>query len=161
MFKVGDKVVYPLFGAGVIEAIEEKEILGEKQLYYILKMSLGKMEMMIPSVKMEQSGVRQVVDEETMEEVLDLLHDGESDSTIAWNQRYRINMDKMKSGDIYKGSEVIRDLIRINKQKPLGTGEKKMLDDAMQIMVSELALVKGIGEKEALDLLNQVVYQGT
>ncbi|TCS93585.1 CarD family transcriptional regulator [Hazenella coriacea] len=161
MFLIGDKVVYPLHGAGVIQDIEEKEILGKKQYYYILKMAtepMGKLQIMIPIEKSEEVGIRQVVDLETMEDVLYTLHDDETDSSTTWNQRYRINADKMKSGDIYKGTEVIRDLARLNKVKPLGTGEKKMLDNALQILISELVLVKGIGEEQATAFLDKIIY---
>ncbi|SMO40737.1 CarD family transcriptional regulator [Melghirimyces algeriensis] len=157
MFQAGEKIVYPLFGAGVIQSIDEKEILGKKQLYYILKMSIGNMEIMIPLDKMELLGIRKVVDTNTMEDVLFLINEGEVDASVAWNQRYRANMEKMKTGDIFKGTEVIRDLTQINRQRTLGAGEKKMLDDAMQILASELALVKDIGEEKASDLLNQVI----
>ncbi|MDA8354024.1 MAG: hypothetical protein M0Z65_12795 [Firmicutes bacterium] len=157
---MGDKIMYPLFGAGVIKDIEEKEVLGEEQLYCVLNMLLGEMNMMIPVNQMEKRGIRKVVDVATMESALQHLYEGESDLTIPWNQRYRINMDKMKSGDLYQETEVIRDLTRISKSRSLGTGEKKMLDDATKILISELALVKGIEQEQAADLFQDVVLQG-
>jgi CarD family transcriptional regulator len=158
MFQVGDKIVYPLHGAAVIHAIEEKEILGEIQNYYIMKMGMGKVQIMIPVEKTTQVGIRLAVDIDTMDNVLLTLHDNDFDSSIAWNHRYRVNADKMRTGDIGKGTEVIRDLTQLNKKRTLGLNERKMLDSAMQILISELVLVKEIDEEQATSLLNQIVY---
>jgi CarD family transcriptional regulator len=155
MFQIGDKIVYPMHGAGVIEAIEEKEILGEKRLYYV--MNIRNMQVMFPLGKASGIGIRQVVDSDILENVLTIFNHGESDSTLNPNQRQRINMNKMKSGDIYEGAQVIRDLMRIGKKRVLATGDKVMLDNAQQILISELVLVKGIAQEQAVDLLNQVI----
>jgi CarD family transcriptional regulator len=155
LFQIGDKIVYPMHGAGVIEAIEEKEILGEKRLYYV--MNFRNMQVMFPIGKTSNIGIRQVVDSDILENVLTIFNHGESDPTPNQNQRYRINMKKMMSGDIYEGAQVIRDLIRIGKKRVLATGDKKMLDNAQQILISELVLVKGIAEEQAANLLNQVI----
>ncbi|MFC4076072.1 CarD family transcriptional regulator [Salinithrix halophila] len=159
MFQVGDKIVYPMHGAGIIEAIEEKEILGEKQHYYLINMPMGNVHIMIPMEKVMNLGIREIVDRDTMDDVLHTFHDHKSDSSVAWNQRYRKNMDKLKTGDIYKGAEVIRDLLRINKDRVLGAGEKKMLDNAMQMFISELVSVKKITEEQATDLVNQFLHK--
>lgn len=162
MFLVGDRVVYPFHGAGMIDAIEEKEVLGKRQQYYILKMAteaLGKMQIMIPIERSRESGIRQIVDLDTLEGVLHHLLGDKVETSVNWNQRFRINMDKMKSGDIFKVAEVIRDLAGLNKIKPLGTGEKNMLDNAMRILISEIVLVKEISEEDAAKYLNQIVYE--
>lgn len=158
MFQIGDKIVYPLHGAAVIHAIEEKEVLGEKQDYYIMEMSVGKVQIMLPIKNTSKVGIRSAVDLDTMNKVLLAFHEDTSDSTIAWNERYRNNTDKMSTGDIHKCSEVIRDLARLNKIRTLGLTEKKMLDSAMQILISELVLVKDIDEEQATQLLNQIVH---
>ncbi len=155
MFQIGEKIVYPMHGAGVINAIEEKEVLGEKHLYCVL--SIRNMQVMFPMGKSSDIGVRQIVDSDIMENVLSIFNDGESDSTLNSNQRYRSNMNKMKSGDIYEGAQVIRDLVRIGKKKALATGDKMMLDNARHILVSELVLVKGIAQEQAVDLLDQAI----
>jgi CarD family transcriptional regulator len=155
LFKIGDKIVYPMHGAGVIDTIEEKEILGEKQLYYVMK--LKNMQIMFPMKKTSDLGIRQIVDSDTLENVLSIFNHGESDPSLNHNQRHRINLNKMKSGDIYEGAQVIRDLMRIVKKKGIGTGDKVMLDNARQILISELVLVKGIAQEQAVDLLDQVI----
>lgn len=157
MFQIGDKVVYPMHGAGIIEAIEEKEILGEKQKYYVMKMPVGNMQVMIPIANVSNLGLRQVVDTEALEMVLEILKDERQDLTSSWNHRYRKNMDKIKTGDIYEVARVVRDLMRREKEKGLSTGERKMLDNARQILISEFVLVKEIDMEQANHLLDKVV----
>ena len=153
MFQIGDKVLYPMHGAGVIEAIEEREILGNKQLYYV--MNIRSMQVMFP---MDSNlGIRPIVDPDIIDDVIANFHHGESDSSLNPNQRYRRNMNKIRTGDIYQGAEVIRDLIRMGKKRALATGDKAMLDNAQQILISELILAKGIPQEQALDLFNEVI----
>lgn len=158
MFSIGDKIFYPMHGAGVIEAIEEKEVLGEKQLYYILNLSLGKMNVMIPTTKTTNLGIREVVDTSVMDNVMELLSsDSDSETPVHPNQRYRNNMDKMKSGDILEGAKVIRQLNNSSKKKPLGTSEKTMLNNARQILISELVLVQNLEEQQATQFINDIM----
>lgn len=155
MFQIGDKIFYPVLGAGIIEAMEEKEFLGEKHLYFVLNMLLRELKIMVPVEKMSVLKIRQVVDSDIMEDVLAVFNDGEPDLSLNAAQRHKINVEKMKSGDIYEGSEVIRDLLLRSKTKVLGTEDKMMLDNAQQILISELELVKGIATKQATDILKQ------
>jgi CarD family transcriptional regulator len=157
LFNIGDKVVYPLHGAGVIESIEEKEILGERQKYYIMKMPIGDMKVMVPMKNVKSIGLREVVDEETVSRVLERLKKRDGGTTANWNRRYRANMDKMRSGDIYQVADVVRSLMLRDREKGLSTGERKMLDNARQILISELVLAKGIDEEEASRLLDELV----
>jgi CarD family transcriptional regulator len=155
LFEVGDKVVYPMHGAGVIKAIEEKEILGKKQLYYIIEMPIGNMQVMVPMDKASTLGIRPTVDMSTLENALLIFQHEEWDCSLPWSQRYRINMDKIKTGNLQEEIEVIRDLLHRNKEKVLNTSEKKLLDDARKFVISELALVKGCTKNQATDLLDQ------
>ncbi|PTM58777.1 CarD family transcriptional regulator [Desmospora activa DSM 45169] len=148
-----------MHGAGIIEAIEEKEILGKKQMYYVMKMPIGGVKIMLPMDRAPSVGVRGIVSDETMEKVLLLFKKKDTDASVAWNQRYRLNMEKIKSGDIYKGAEVIRDLEQTCQERTLGTGDKKMLEEAKRILISELALVKEISEDQAACLLDEIVRQ--
>ena len=142
MFNVGDKVVYPMHGAGTIAAIEEKDILGEKQSYYILKMP-SNVKVMIPTAKAEDVGVRNIIDKQSAEKVFNVLSQDETEMEKNWNKRYRDNMDKMKTGDIYQVADVVRNLSFKQKEKGmLSTGEKKMLGNAKLILVSELVLAE-------------------
>ena len=147
MFNVGDKIVYPMHGAGTIDSIEEKDILGEKQSYYILKMP-SNVKVMIPTAKAEEVGVRNIIDKQSAEKVFTVLSQDETEMEKNWNKRYRDNMDKMKSGDIYEVADVVRNLSFKQKEKGLSTGEKKMLNNAKQILVSELALVEQSNQED-------------
>lgn len=156
MFNVGDKIVYPMHGAGVIDAIEEKDILGEKQAYYILKMS-GEVKVMVPTAKAEEIGVRSIIDKSSAEKVFRVLESDETEMSMNWNKRYRDNMDKMKSGDIYKVADVVRNLSFKQKEKGLSTGEKKMLNNAKQILVSELVLTEHATQDEIEQMVDSKI----
>ena len=156
MYNVGDKVVYPMHGAGVIDSIEEKEILGEKQSYYILKMP-GEVKVMVPISTAEQHGIRDVIDKNEAERVINVLEQDETEMEKNWNKRYRDNMDKMKSGDIYEIADVVRNLSFKQKEKGLSTGEKKMLNSAKQILVSELVLAEHASKEEIEKLVENKI----
>ncbi|MFZ5966823.1 MAG: CarD family transcriptional regulator [Bacillota bacterium] len=159
MFNIGDKVVYPMHGAGIIEAIEEKEILGKKRKYYIMKMPLGDMKVMIPLESVEDIGLREIISLEEVDQVIAVLTNDMTKMPHNWNRRYRANMDKIKSGDIYEVASVVRNLMLREKEKGLSTGERKMLSNAKQILISELVLAKGMIEKEAEALINETIIQ--
>jgi len=142
MFKVGDNIVYPMHGAGRIESIEEREIFGETQKYYVMKMPVGDVKVMVPTKNAELIGVREVIDNSYCSGVLDVFNNSTQIIASNWNKRYRDNMEKMKSGDIYEVAEVVRNLTFKQKEKGLATGEKKMLLNAKQILVSELVLAE-------------------
>lgn len=154
MFKIGDKIVYPMHGAGIIEGIEEKEILGERRSYYVLRMPIGEMKVMIPISNVDTIGLRKVIDGDEVRKVFNILQQEDSPMSNNWNRRYRSNMEKIKSGNIYELAEVVRNLSVRDKEKGLSTGEKKMLDNARQILLSELVLAKD-GEEENIKNLFQ------
>ncbi len=157
MFAIGDRVVYPMHGAGIIESIEEKEVLGETRAYYILHIPYGNMQVMVPVGHADQAGIRPIVSEKEVEQVYGLLREGSSEMDDNWNRRFRENMDKLKSGDITQVAQVVRNLMRVDRVKKLSTGEKKMLTNARQILISEIVLVQGISEEEAEAILEEAV----
>lgn len=152
MFKVGDKIVYPMHGAGVIEKIEERAILDERQSYYIIKMP-GEVKVMVPTAKAEEIGVRNIIDKETAGKVISVLEQDSTEMSLKWNKRYRDNVEKMKSGDIFEVADIVRNLSFKQKEKGLSTGEKKMLLNAKQILVSELVLAE---QKELTEVESMV-----
>ncbi|MBS4535022.1 CarD family transcriptional regulator [Clostridium sp. D2Q-14] len=157
MFNIGDKIVYPMHGAGIIEGIEEKEILGEKKKYYVMKMPMGEMKVMVPMDNIEDIGIREVINLSEVEQVLAVLGDDKTKMPQNWNRRYRANMDKIKSGDIYEISSVVRNLVIRDREKGLSTGERKMLNNAKQMLISELVLAKNIDEKQAEELIENII----
>lgn len=148
MFQIGDNIVYPMHGAGIIEAIVEKEFSGKKQQYYVIKMSISNMQVMIPTGKILNSNIRPVTDILALKHIIHIFQHEESCKLLPWKQRHKVNTDKIKTGEIQKGTEVVRDLMRMKKEKALNTSEKKLLDDAYRFLVSELELIKGITENQ-------------
>lgn len=161
MFKIGDKIVYPMHGAGVIEKIETKEILGEKREYFIIKMPIGDMKVMVPISNVEEVGVREIITAEEVEEIMFILRGQKSKMPQNWNRRYRLNMDRIKTGDIYEITSVVRNLTILESEKGLSTGERKMLSNAKQMLLSELVLVTGepYEEMEAL-VIKEIMENG-
>lgn len=157
MYSIGDRVVYPMHGAGVIEAIEEKEILGKTQNYYVLKMPYGDMKVMVPMKTSGEIGIRDVIGCAEADKVLDEIRSYVIDETQSWNKRYRENMIKIKSGNIYEVAHVVKALMSREHEKGLSTGERKMLSNAKQILISELVLAKGMQQKEIETLIENIV----
>ena len=144
MFLVGDKVVYPMHGAGVIEAIEKRMILGEVREYYVLRMPIGEMQVLVPVHTIRDAGLRPIVGREAVVRVFALLAEDATQEQGNWNRRYRSNLEKLKSGDIFELAAVVRNMTRRDQEKGLSTTEKKMLENARQLLVSELALVEEV-----------------
>ncbi len=161
MFQLGDKVFYPMHGAGVIDAIEEKEVLGKLSLYYIMHMKLGDIHMMVPVGQTSPLGIREVVKLDTLENALLIFDQASSDENINYSQRLRINNNRMKTGDVHELAHVIRDLFRMSLKKSLGTADKQMLHNARSIFISEIAQVKDIVEEDAAKLLDETIACST
>lgn len=157
MFDIGDRVVYPMHGAGVIEAIEEREVLGEYHKYYVMNIPVGNMKVYIPLNNVNQLGIRGVISSEEVPQVLKILENESTLPVLAWNRRYRANMDRIKSGDIYSIAEVVRSLSQRDRDKGLSTGEKKMYDNAYQILVSELILAEGVQADEMTERIKGIL----
>lgn len=160
MFDIGDKIVYPMHGAGVIENIETKEILGEKKKYFIMKMPIGEMKVMVPVDNVEEVGIRDVIDSDMVPKVIDKLSDGQSKMPQNWNRRYRQNNDRIKTGDILEIAAVVRNLMLLDMEKGLSTGEKKMLGSATQMLYSEMVLATDKSLEEVEDLVREAVKKG-
>ncbi len=159
MFSIGDRVVYPMHGAGVIESIEEKEILGVRKKYYVMKMPVGEMKVMIPTDSILRVGLRGVIEKDKIAQVFDILRNHNGEMSSNWNRRYREHLEKIKSGDILEVAEVVRNLTLRDREKGLSTGERKMLDSARQIMISELLLVQGIDQSEIIGAFEGILEE--
>ena len=143
MFQIGDKIVHPMHGAGVIDSIVSKKVNGVVRDYYILKLPVGGMLVMIPTEHTEEIGVRPVVDRDAADRILAAMPNIEVDMTQNWNRRYRENLQRLKSGDLYEVAGVIKGLAFRDSQQGLSTGERKMLHNAKQILISEIVLATG------------------
>ena len=155
MYNIGDRIVYPMHGAGIIESIEEKEILGRKQSYYVVRIPIGDMKVMIPTKNVKGIGIRYVISEQDADKVFSVLKSENSNSNNNWNKRYRENLVKIKSGNIYEVADVVKSLMLREKKKGLSTGERKMLNSAKQILISELVLAKSMSAAEVEETINK------
>ena len=156
-FELGDHVVYPHHGAGKVLKKEEMEILGERREYLTIKILHNDMTVRVPTENAALAGLRRVIDEETVEKVLDVLRDEVSEMPKNWNRRFKHNRDKIKTGDIYELAEVVRNLAIREAQKGLSTGEKQMFVKAKKILASELMYAKGMDEEECAEWLDDVL----
>ena len=158
MYNIGDKIVYPMHGAGVIDSIEEKVVLGKKQSYYVMKMTLtGEMTVMIPMQTCDEIGVRFVIDKNEGAKVLEAFRNAPVLENDNWNKRHRDNMQKIKTGDIYQVLNVVKELMYRDKSKGLSTSERKMLNNAKQIMISELVLSDVADKNDIESIMNDTV----
>ena len=144
MFQVGDKVVHPMHGAGIIDSIVQRKVAGQVQEYYQLKLSVGNMVVMVPTDNTREIGMRPVVSVDKAEELMSEMEGIEVDMTQNWNRRYRENMVRRKSGDLLEVARVVKGLRQREGQRGLSNGERKMLHTAKQILISELVLAQSL-----------------
>jgi CarD family transcriptional regulator len=148
-FKVGDKAVYPAQGVAEIISIDEKEIAGARQRFYVLRILDTDRKIMVPVSNANAVGLRQVISEQEIREIFDILRERTIGfDTQTWNRRYRGFMDKIKTGSIYDVAEVLRDLYRLKASKQLSFGERRMLDTARSLIVKEIAVARVQTEEE-------------
>ena len=154
MYQIGDKVVHPMYGAGVVDSIVQKLVGGVLRDYYILELPNRSMVVMVPTENCEGIGVRPVVDEEQADRVLAAIPEIQVEMTANWNHRYRENMERMKSGDLFEVARVIKGLTIRDQDRGLSTGERKMLHSAKQILISEIVLSKSVSYESVEEELN-------
>lgn len=143
MFKIGDQVVYPSHGAGTIEGIEEKTVLGKKRSYLVIQMLASDLTVSVPEKRAKEVGLRPVITSDEIAAIYEILSQDQSEMEANWNKRFRANMEKIKGGDIAEVAEVYRNLFIRDRERGLSTGERKMLSDVQQMLISELALASG------------------
>jgi len=146
-FSVGDMAVYPAQGVAEVVGIEEKEISGKAMRFYVLRIVDTDMRIMVPLTKSREVGLRQIIDEEEIEEVFEILREKEVHvDKQTWNRRYRGFMEKIKTGSLFEVAEVFRDLYRLKSTKTLSFGERRMLDTAKNLIVKELSVARKTSE---------------
>lgn len=157
MYHIGDKIVYPMHGAGIVEAIEQREVLGELNQYYILRMSYDDMKVMFPTHGVAADSIRDVIASEEADRVIRYFEDYYEEVNSNWNKRYRENVLRIKSGNIYEVAQVVKMLMYRDKMRGLSSGERKMLANAKQILISELVISKNQAQEEIEELLSCIV----
>jgi CarD family transcriptional regulator len=149
MFQIGAMAVYPAHGVGVIESIQEQEVAGFLQSFYIMRLIDTDMIIMIPTSNAQNIGLRTVIDIKAVAEIFEILRERPTRlNQQTWNRRYRDYMDKIKTGSLFRVAEVLRDLTLLKLEKELSFGERKMLDTAKNLLVKELSLVNNKEEDE-------------
>lgn len=158
MFRLGDLAVYPAHGVGVIESIEDKEISGNNQKFYIMRILDNDMIIMIPTNNARNVGLRGIIDGQAVYKIYEIL--GAKQCIIehqTWNRRYRDYMDKIKTGSLYQVAEVLRDLTILKNDKDLSFGERKLLDTAKNLLIKELSIAKNTNELEIEADINRLL----
>ena len=157
-FKIGDMAVYPAHGVGEVTAIENREIGGSKEKFYILKIMDSGMTIMVPTSNVRHVGLREVIGSGEVDQVYAILKErGEYTITEqTWNRRYREYMDKIKTGSIYEIAEVLRDLSMLRFEKELSFGERKMLDTARNLIIKELSIAQVVEESEIAEEVDTI-----
>lgn len=144
MYQVGDNIFYPMHGAGQITAIEEKEVAGEKQHYYIIHMANDNMKVMIPKNKVSKSNIRPVTDLATVKEIASMIDTDAAENKLTWKQRQKENENRIKTGGLQACVEVVYGLLSLQKEDKLNSSEKRLLKQAQKFLMSELKLVEGL-----------------
>ena len=159
MFSVGDLVVHPMHGAGVIDAIVQEKVAGSTQDYYVFKMPVGGLLLKIPTANSQTIGVRSVIQRPEAEALIAAIPSLAVEESSNWNKRYRENLLRMKSGDLYEVARVIKGLMFRERKRGLSNGERKMLHTARQILLSELVLAEDSGYEEVERRVEQAMLQ--
>ena len=135
---IGDKVFYPMHGAGIIDGIENNEVGGVTKTYYVLRLPVGNLKLMLPIDKIDEMGLREIISKDKVEEVAAVLKDKPEHTQGSWNKRFNSTLERMRSGDILDVAAVARNLSIQHHKRKISSGEKRLLDLSRQILISEL-----------------------
>ena len=152
-FHIGDKVVYPNQGVGIIEQVSNCNVTGQPEMFYLLKFSSSSMRVMVPTNSVTNIGLRRVCRSRDVSGILDFLQKGRCRSAADWKDRFKENSEKMRAGSLQQVAEVLKSLLILNQEKPLSFREKRMLDRAWSLLVDEVAVVRGVDRQNAEALL--------
>ncbi|MBR1805046.1 MAG: CarD family transcriptional regulator [Selenomonadaceae bacterium] len=157
MLKIGDRVVYPMHGAGEITGVEENEVGGIKNSYFIFRLPMGDMKVMLPVDKVDEVGLREIIDAEQVEDVVKVLQAETEQLQGSWNKRYHTNLERLKTGDILEAASVARNLSRQNSKRKISSGERRLLELSRQILISELVYARGKSPEETTAWVDELI----
>ena len=146
-FRLGDKIVYPNQGVGIVEQISTRNVTGEPEMFYLLKLNSSSLRVMVPTTNVMSVGLRHVAKNREIGNVLEFLQRGRCKTSQDWKWRFKENCEKMRSGALLQVAEVLKSLLALNQLKPLSFREKRMLDRAWQLLVDEIAVVRGVAKE--------------
>jgi CarD family transcriptional regulator len=158
-FQIGDKVVYPNHGVGIIEQISSRTIGPSVEKFYMLRIKASSLKVMVPFQNVESVGLRRVVRNGEVQKILDYLTEGKCENQTDWKYRYKENCDKMRTGSLLEVACVLKGLLQLGQSKPLSFREKKMLERARYLLVSELAMAKNCEEPEVETMLAKALQR--
>ena len=156
-FHIGDKVVYPNHGVGIIEQISSRTIGQTVEKFYLLKIKSSSLKVMVPFHSVSAVGLRRVVKNGEVQKIVDFLQDGECDNHADWKYRFKENSDRMRTGSLLEVAAVLKGLLLLSQAKPLSFREKKMLERARYLLVSELAMARNCEEPQIEELLSKAL----
>ena len=154
---IGDKVVYPMHGAGEITGIEENEVGGVENSYYVFRLPLGDMKLMLPVDKIEEAGLRPLIDATQIKDVIEVLQAETEQLQGSWNKRFHTNLERLKTGNILDAAAIARNLSRQNAKKKISSGERRLLDLSRQILITELVYVCGKTPEEITAWVDELI----
>jgi CarD family transcriptional regulator len=160
MFAKGDKVVHPMYGAGIIEEIEERDLDGVRQIFYVLHIPVGNLKILIAANNAENLGIRHIYEKDEMLQIIESVSHNPVEMPDNWTQRYKSNLEKIKSGKLKEVTLVFRNLLLRERERGLSNAEKKMMTTAKQIILSELILSQDIEKNSAEELLTNMLSEG-
>jgi CarD family transcriptional regulator len=152
-FQIGDKVVYPNHGVGIIEQISSRTIGPTVEKFYLLRIKSSSLKVMVPFHNVESVGLRRVIRNGEVQRILEFLTDGKCENHADWKYRFKENSDRMRTGSLLEVAGVLKSLLQLNQTKPLSFREKKMLERARYLLVSELAMAKNWEETQVEQML--------
>ena len=156
-FQIGERVVYPNHGVGVIENISSRNFGAQMERFYLLRLATNHLTVMVPFSHASDVGLRKITKATDTARVLAFLSDGSIRLNADWKDRFKENSDKMRVGALLAVAEVFKTLIIIQREKPLSFREKKMLDRARTLLISEVSIAKGINERASVDTLTKAL----
>lgn len=159
MFSIGDQVVHPMHGAGIIDDIVTEKVAGVTKEYYVFKMPVGGLILKIPTANSQAIGIRSIISGEAARTLLAAIPKLEIESNANWNKRYQENLMRLKSGNLYEVARVVKALMHRECERGLSTGERKMLHNAKQIMITELVLAEECEYQDVEMRLDQAMMQ--
>ncbi len=159
--KIGDKIVYPMHGAGEITGMEENEVGGVLNSYYVFRLPMGNLKLMLPVDKLEEIGIRELINPAQVPEVVEILKAETESFNGSWNKRFNMNLERLKTGNILDAAVVARNLTRQNNKKRISSGEKRLLDLSRQILISELVYVCNKTPEEITEWIDELINTRT
>jgi CarD family transcriptional regulator len=154
---IGDKLVYPMHGAGEITGIEENEVGGVLNSYYVFRLPTSNMKLMLPVDKVEEAGLRELISPDEVDKVVEVLTAETEQIQGSWNKRFHTNLERLKSGDILDAAAIARNLSRQNSKRKVSSGERRLLDLSRQILISELVYVCNKTPEEITEWVDKLI----